>query len=899
MGESKPSSSDRARRYLRFWGANVREDVDAELQFHLDARTDELVAGGVAVDAAREQAIREFGDVARVRRVVRTMDEQHARRIRLHEWLMDAGGDVRHAVRSLRKSPGLVAVIVTTLMLGIGLNGTIFSIVNAYLLRPLPLPRAERLVVMGSLDPAIGMPVEMSYPDYRDYRALRETFSDLAATASVTLSLTVGDRSERMWLEQTTGNYFGTLRPPLLLGRGYGEEESARAARVIVLSHEYWRRRFSSDSSVIGRAIRIDGNDHLVIGVAGVGFRGFAPMISSDGWIPLDESPAAQTGRLVNRGNNWLNVVGILAPDVSLRTARAAVSARAAQLRAEYPETNKNLDAVVVPETRARPVLAIAQPVPLIAVVLLSLTMLVLVVACANIANLLLARGTVHQHEHAIRAALGASRWRLVRQSLVEVGLLSIAGALGAFALAHWAAKWLSGLRVATDAPVFFEFTTDWRVFVFTLAIALATTLAAGLIPALRSGRVAPQTALAASGRTGPDRQQHRLRSILVVVQVAVSVLVLISAGLFVRSMRAAQSMDLGFRTQGLLLAAFDVSLVRYDSVRTVSFERELLERVRQLPGVDGAALSAGIPFGYNNSVARVVTDRTVESLPTADLPIFYTVVSSDHFRVAGPTLVRGRAFTVADDVTAPDVAVINEAMARRLWPGIDAIGQHFRTPDSKREFEIVGVVGDAKFMFLGESPRPFFWRALGQAHREQLFLEIGTRGDMVALERAVRGVVRDLDPDLPLFDVRTMEEHLRNGRALFAVRVGAMFGGAFAFLALSLAAVGVYGVVSYSVSHRTREIGIRIALGALTANVVRLVVRQGMTLAAIGVILGVAFAFVTTRLMATLLYGVRPSDPVAFGVAIAVLVTVSVAASWLPARRAARLDPVRALRSE
>jgi predicted permease len=895
---TRPAES-RLRRYLRFWGANVREDVDTELQFHLDARTDELVASGHAPDLAREQAIREFGDVGRVRRVVRAMDEHHARRLRFREWLMDASSDVRYAVRSLRKSPALVLVIVCTLTLGIGLNGTIFSIVNAYLLRPLPLPRAERLVVMGSVDPAIGMPVEMSYLDYRDYRALADVFADLAATASVTASLTEGDRSERVWLEQTTGNYFATLRPPLLLGRGYSEEESARAARVVVLSFEYWQRRFRGDSSIVGRPIRIDGTDFTVLGVAGRGFRGFAPMISSDGWTPIDESPAGQRGRLASRGSNWLNVVGVLAPGVSLKTARAAVSARAAQLRRDYPETNRNLDAVVVPETRARPVLAIAQPVPLIAIVLMSLTMLVLVIACANIANLLLARGTVREHEHAIRAALGASRWRLVRQSLVEVALLSIAGGAGALALAHWAARWMSGLRVATDAPVFFEFTTDRRVFVFTLIVALATTMLAGLLPALRSGRVSPQGALGGGKRAGGDRKQHRLRSTLVVMQIAVSVLVLVCSGLFVRSMRAAQTMDLGFRTRGLLLAAFDVSLARYDSARTVEFERHLVDRVRQLPGVDGAALVANIPFGYSNSTARVVTDRTADALPETGLPIFYTVANPDHFSVGGPTLVRGRAFTVTDDATKPNVAVVNEAMARRLWPGTDAIGQRFRTPENKREYEVIGIAQDSKFMFLGESPRPFFWRALGQAPRQEMFLEIASRGDMIAVERAVRGIVRDFDPDLPLFDVRTMDEHLRNGRALFAVRIGAMFGGAFAFLALTLAAVGVYGVVSYSVNNRTREIGIRIALGAVAASVVRLVVRQGMTLAAIGVVIGVVMAFLTTRLMATLLYGVQPSDPVAFGIAVGVLVAVSVGASWVPARRAARLDPVRALRAE
>ena len=897
MADSTPSSNDRSRRHRAIWPASVADDVDTELQFHLDARTDELVDQGMTPEAARQQALREFGDVGRVRNAVRAMDEGHARRLHLREWVTDAWSDVRYAARSLRKAPGLVLVVVLTLVLGIGLNATVFSIVNAYLFRPQPLPDAERLVVMGSIDRAIGVAGEMSWPDYQDYRALDDVFSGLAATASITAALTEGDRPERAWLERTSGNYFATLRPRMLLGRAYGDGEAAGAARVIVLSHEFWQRRFAGDSSIVGRSVRIDRIDHTVLGVVAPEFRGFAPMISSDGWIPVDESPAAQAARVSSRGSGWLNVVGVLKPGVSLDAARSAVTARAAQLRRDHPVTNRNREVVIVPEVRARPLLAIAQPVPLIAGVLLSLTMLVLVIACANIANLLLARGSVLEHEHAIRSALGAGRWRLVRQSLIEVALLSLAGGAGAILLAHWAAGRLSALRVATDAPVFFDFSIDWRVLAFTLAVALGATFLAGLLPALRSGRVSPQAALASSGRVGRDRRQHRLRSALVVAQVAVSVLVLVCAGLFARSMYAAQSMDLGFRTERLMLAAFDMNLVRYDSTRAAGFQRDLLERVRRLPGVEGAALASLIPFGYGTSTMRVVRDGE-ETLAEDGLPVFYNVVSPGHFEAAGPSIVKGRALTEADDASASPVAVINEAMAQRLWAGTDPVGRHFKGPDA-RQYRVVGVAKDAKFMFLGEAPRPFFWRPQAQVGRQRLFIEIATHGEPTAVEQPLRAIVRELDPDMPLFDVRTMEEHLRGGRAMYSVRLGAMFGGAFALLALALATVGVYGVVSYSVSDRTREIGIRIALGALAGSVVRLIVRRGVILAAVGVVLGTALAFLATRAMATLLYGVRPSDPVAFGFAVIVLLGVAVGASWIPARRAARLDPVRALRGE
>ncbi|HEU4996327.1 MAG TPA: FtsX-like permease family protein, partial [Gemmatimonadaceae bacterium] len=493
---------------------------------------------------------------------------------------------------------------------------------------------------------------------------------------------------------------------------------------------------------------------------------------------------------------------------------------------------------------------------------------------------------------------LGADRWRLVRRSLVEVALLSLAGSLGAFVLARWVTGRLSGMRVATDAPVVFDVTADWRVFAFTLVAAVATTLLAGLLPALRTAAVAPHSVLA-GGRTVTDRRQHRLRGALVVAQIAVSVLVLVAAGLFARSMRAAQSMELGFRTGNMLTAAFDLGMVRADSARRTTFQRELVERVQRLPGVRGAALADVIPFGYNNSSWRVFVDDPATEIPESGLSMFANTVTPNYFRVAGPALVRGRTFVEADNSAAPRVAVINEAMARRLWPTADPIGRSFRILETKTDYRVVGVAQDAKYMFLGEAPRPFFWRPLSQENRDGLFIEISTVGDPTALEQPLRTIVHDLEPDLPLFDMRTMAEHLRNGRAMLGVRVGAMFGGAFALLALALASVGVYGVVSYAVSNRTREIGIRIALGARMATVMRLVVGQGLVLAAIGVSMGAVVALGVTRVMATLLYGVRPRDPIAFGGAVLVLAIITFLASWLPARRAARLDPIRALRSE
>jgi predicted permease len=589
-------------------------------------------------------------------------------------------------------------------------------------------------------------------------------------------------------------------------------------------------------------------------------------------------------------------VYGRLRTGVSIEQARAAIRERSTQLQKDFPSTNRDVRPIVVPETRARPVITIAAPLPLMAAVLLSLTLMVLAVACANVASLLLARGTTKQRELAVRAALGASRWRLARQSMMEAGMLSLGGAVGAVVLARWSTTRLANIRLAMDAPLLFDFTPDWRVFAFTLAAALSATLFAGLLPALRNAGASPQEVLVAGGRSATDRAQQRVRSIIVVVQIAVSAIVVIAAGLFARSMQAAQTMELGFRTERVLMAQFDLTLTRADSTRVRSFQRDLLERARALPGVTSAAIAARVPFGYSNNAQKVTTEQPAADKPDGEL-IFQNIVSPDYFRTAGPGIVKGREFTEADNAASPHVVVINEAMARQLWPNEDPIGRVIRVPTYKEELRVVGVARTAQYMFLGEPPIPFFWTSLAQHRSANAFLVIATSGAPESLIPAVRRIVRDIDPNVPLFDVRSMTEHLRNGRAMFAVRIGALFGSVFSLLALALAMVGLYGLVSYSVSHRTREIGIRIAVGATVGNVVGLVLRQGLTLASIGVALGAVGALAVTHLMSSLLYGVQSRDPVTFVVGPTLLAVVSVLASWIPARRAAAMDPVRALR--
>jgi putative ABC transport system permease protein len=895
--DSDPHAPPAWRRYLRFWGPDPAADVDAELEFHLASRIEELTKQGRHLSEARRTALAEFGDYASVRREVQMLDQSYERRRDVIESLADLGRDARYALRSLRKSPGFAVVVVFTMSLGIGLNSTMFSLVNAYLFRPAPIPSAERLVVIGNISSLLKQPHEVPYRDLQAYRELRGVFEDLVGTVLYTESLDQGDRTDRIWVERTTGNYFSSLRVPMELGRGYTEDASNRGEHVVVLSHEFWSRRFAADSGVLGRTLRIQGESRTVIGVAARVFHGFAPMVQSDGWSPIDESPAARR-QLLDRQGDWFNVYGLLRAGTSVDQARTALSERSRQLRADFPSTNKDVEPVLVPETRARPAITVAGALPLMAAVVLSLTLMVLVVSCANVASLLLARGTTKHREVAVCAALGASRWRLTRQALMEAAILSFSGAIGAVVLARWSTRALARIRLATDAPLFFDFTPDWRVFAFTMAAAVVTMLLAGLLPALRNASASPHAALVGGGRSATDRAQQRLRSIIVVAQIAVSAIVVIAAGLFARSMRAAETMQLGFKTDNVLMAQFDLSLTRYDSARTRAFQRDVLARARALPGVENAALAARVPFGYSNNAQNVIGDRATRENPDGQL-ILQNVVSPDYFRTAGPAIVRGREFVDADDASSPRVAIINEAMARELWPNQDPIGRTLRVVDQKEELRVVGIARTAQYMFLGEPPRPFFWTALGQHPRADAFLEIVTSGAPESLIPAVRRVVRDLDPNVPLFEVRSMKDHLRNGRALFTVRLGAIFGGTFALLALALATVGLYGLVSYSVSNRTREIGIRIAIGATMPNVVGLVLRQGVTLALIGVGLGAVAALGITRIMSSLLYGVRSHDPLTFVLGPVALGVVSVLASWFPARRAAAMDPVRALRVE
>jgi predicted permease len=887
-------------RYLRFWRSNVGADVDDEIAFHVDARAAELVDAGVDPDTARTRALREFGDVDRARHTLRAMDEHHYAGQRRSELLLDFWQDVRVAIRSLARSPGFVVVVALTLALGIGLNTAVYSIVDAYLFRPLPVPAGDRLVVVGQTDAALPQPHEMSYPNYLDYRDDKQIFASLAAYTTNSMNLAGGSGADRIWTEETSANFFDVLGVKPLVGRLFAPDEDAGelAHPVIVLTYDFWQSHFGGSSAVIGDTIRLNDHPIRIIGVTPPGFHGVDPLLRMSAFTSLNQTWPSFGAALRDRGNTSFNLIGTLRPGLSVAAAQKAVAARAHALEREYPSSNRNVGAVLLPERMSRPNLAISANVPTIATAFMLLVLLVLAVACANVASLLLARATSQLREQAIRAALGASQWRLARRVLIECLVLATVGGAGAIALAYGAVHLLGNVRVAADVPIHWTMTIDGRVLAYTLLIVAVTGVVAAVAPMLLLRRTDVTDALK-SGARGSGGGLQRLRAILVVGQMAVCVSIVVCAGLFARSATNALRIDPGFRTRDILMATATLGMQGYDSTRGKQFELEIQRRVAALPGVRSVALARYTPFGYNNDIEYAKPEIVLGSIPENGLGCFNNIVTPGYFATMGMAIVDGRGFTDSDNESSRKVAVVTRQFARRLWPNERAVGKRFRVGKEGPLVEIVGVTNDIQYFSIGETPRPFFFRPYAQAYRSQFTITIQTAADPVALIPSLRATFTSLDPNLAVFDVRSLADHIANGRALLGTRVGAVFAAIFGALALALAAVGLYGLMSYAVVQRTREIGIRVALGAGTGTVLRLVLKQGLVVAGLGVTAGIIVTMFVTKLLSRLLYGVAPHDPAIFAAVGATLAIVGALASLVPARRAARVDPLIALRAD
>ncbi len=819
--------------------------------------------------------------------------------------------DLRYAVRQLWRSRAFTILVVLTVGLGIGANTAVFSMLNGFS-RPLPARDPEQLVVLAAQTKGdeTGFRYRYSYSALQDFRNQADAFSDLMGFETDLTGINIQGKSFQFLYSAVTGNYFSALGIKPALGRLFlpGEGEHPRADYSLVLGYSFWQKHFGGDPGVIDSRIRLNGIVARIIGVAPKEFHGTYAGADMDGYMPLSGYIRAdQPGniRLFNdRTLRPLTVLGRLKPGVSLQAAQSSMNVLARRMEQQYPEVEKGIGVRVIPEIWARPVPLgfLADLGPIVRGFLLLLAAVVLMLACMNVAKLLLVRATVRQREIAIRAALGSGRTRLIRQALTESALLSLLGATAGLALGKLGSHvFASSIDLATDFPVLLDFSFDWRVFTYAMAAAMVTGILIGVWPALRASQADAGAALhdGARGETGGPRRQ-RVRSLLVVGQVAGSLVLLIMAGLFVRSLRNAQQLDLGFVPDRVLNARMDPEWAGYSEQRTKDFYRELERRVSALPGVQSVSLAFSAPMGYYADGQILFFDER-SSDPNAQPPaVACNHVDAGYFDTLQMPILRGRAFTDADSETAPRVAIVNQTMANRFWPNQDPIGKRFhtRTADSP-PWEVVGVAKDSKYIAVFESPLPFFYIPLAQNYMALRVLQVRSALPPELLSVRVAREIQDLDPDIAVADLQTMRRSLAGVGGFLIFRLGASQAGAMGVLGLILAVIGVYGVVSYGAAQRTREIGIRMALGAVPGDVLGLVLRQGVFLVIAGVIVGLVGAAALTRVLSRFLLLASATDPLTFIAVTLLLAAIALMACYVPARRAMRVDPMVALRHE
>jgi predicted permease len=810
--------------------------------------------------------------------------------------------DLRYGARMLWKSPGFTSVAVVVLALGIGANSTIFSMINGLLLRPLVgVAAPDELVAVFTSDFSSGLYGSSSHPDYVSFRDGADAFESLAAYEGAVAHLTGNDEPERLRGESVTGNYFRTLGVGAHAGRTLlpGDEATARGNPVVVLSHNFWQRRFSSDPSLVNRTINLDGRAHTVVGVVAENFPGLHIGSSPEFWLPLIPPPDEPN----ERGSRGLMIVGRLKAGMTPEAANAQVSAIAARLAQDFPETNRGTlerpddprPVSVVTESRIGP--RQRKTVAGVTGMLMLMVGLVLLIACANVANLLLARASVRRREIAIRLALGSGRLRLVRQLLTESMCLALLGGLLGLLLTLWTSDFLPKFFPAEDSAGL-DLSVDGRVLAFTLGLSLLTGIVFGLVPALQASRQNLLSALKDDTGAPEVRGFGRfgLRNALVVLQVALSLILLICAGLFMRSLRAASTVDPGFDAENVLLTRMEMRGVKMEREAEQLFYQRVQEQVAALPGVRAVALSYIVPVS-GGGMRTGVSIEGYQPRPQEDTELNLNIVTPNYFKTIGIPLVQGRDFTAADAANAPGVVVVNEEFARRYFGGANPLGKRVRADSEGPYLEVVGVAKNAKYRNLLEAPLPFFYRPLAQQGMSSMTLMVRTDGDPLNVLPSVRADLKSLNKNLTLYQINTLKAQL--AEALSNERMVAVLLGVFGVAALLLAAVGLYGVMSYAVARRTHEIGVRMALGASQGDILKLVLWQGMLLLFVGSVAGLAAAFALTRLMSSLLYGVGATDPLTFFGITLLLAVVALLACYLPARRATRVDPMVALRYE
>src|SRR5689334_178895 len=866
-------------RVLRQKDALERE-LDDELRFHLERETAQNRRDGMNPDDAHYSALKSFGPLEPSKEECRD-----ARGVRLVEEFVQ---DLRYGKRLLVKNPGFTLIAILTLALGIGANTAIFSVVNAFLLRPLPYGDADRLVMVDSQyrDQSIGV----SFPDYDDWRVQNNVFDDLAFfNLRWNANLDFGSETETLSLTFATANLFSTLQVAPMLGHG----STVGDTDTVLLSHGLWQRRFGSDPQIVGRQLRIDGRSMTVSGVMPPGFR--FPFQSDLWW--LNDHYFDEHSRRIRIDQT----IGRLKPGVSTEQASAEMKQIAARLAQAYPDTNAEVTATVVP-LRDFWFGNLRRSFWL----LLGACGFVLLIACANVANLLMTQATVRERELVVRAALGASRGRLIRQSISEALLLVSIGCAGGILLGAWSLRLLVALLPDELLPFFVKIELDGRALLFTLLISLLTALFVGLLPALRTASLDLEQSLKEGGRSGTGAGMQRVRGLLVVTEIALAVVLLAGAGLMLRSFTRLQNTSPGFNAGGVLHLEINPTFQRQENYRVEFMSRryqQLLERVAQVPGVVAVAANSDLPFVGQKPWYRGEFD--VEGQSSDDQKqnplVNYQAVSPDYFRVMQIPVLRGRVFTDRDTVRPDDhrdVAIINKRLADRMWPNTDPIGKRINCDhDSVGCAEIIGIVGDVKHNSLTDEAGYDLYYACFQSYSKQTHFVARTQGDPMALAKDIQRAIWQVAPDTGVFNITPLTRLSTN--TVWQSRVWGLLFGIFSTIALVLAVAGIYGVMAYFVTQRTREIGVRIALGAQWRDVLTLVLKNGMMLVTVGLSIGLAGALTLTRLMSTLLFEVSPTDPITFGAVAFCVIVATLLACYIPARRATRVDPLVALRHE
>jgi macrolide transport system ATP-binding/permease protein len=876
----------------RFWRKTRRnQDLAEEISAHLALAETEAMESGENPRNARYAARKEFGNVAVAEELTR---ETWGRR-----WLSDFFQDIRIGLRILRRSPGFSLLAILCLTLGIGANAAVFSWIEGLLFRPYPLvSHQERLVAIGGYSRADERGGGLSWPDYLDLQrscTLCETTFVSKITGS---TLSIGDRAERTTGSIVSANYFDAIGVHPILGRGFlpGEDLGQRAHPVVVISYRLWQGRFNGDPAIVGKTQRFDGVLHTIVGVAPETFYGTFVGWAMNFWVPASMEELFEGGgyKLEDRAARWIEAYARLKPGVSLQQAHQEFAAISQRLEAEYPVTDRGRAIQLwplwqTPFNNARTLLPTLE-------IMVVVVVFVLLIACANVGNLLLVRSFARRHEMSVRLAIGAGPARLWKQLFTEGLVLSAFGATGGLLVAYWCRHLLALLFPARGGVhMYLPGELDGRVLALSAVVCLLATILLGVVPAMQTGKIdlASSLKMEASGVVG-GRGRAWIRSGLVLVQVSLSFILLVGAGLLMQSLLKIRNTTPGFTTRGVQLTRVDLVSAGYDTTRAQTFEDALLDRVRALPGVESAAAARMVPLSYVSSQEGPITVDGYTPPPDQSPTAQYNEVGPSFLATLGIPLVAGREFTRADDEKAAPVAIVNETMAARFWNGRTVLGERLHVKG--RWFTVIGIAKDAKYDSVRENSIPFFYLALRQNGPPNSFLFVRTPLAPDVMGTAIAREVRALDANLASSELITMQEQLE--RSTSAQTVAVTLVGVLCVLALLLAAVGLYGVMSYAVSQSTRELGLRMALGAGPSNLLRLVLSRGLTLTAGGIVLGAAVAWGLTRLLGNLLYKVSPRDPLSFASAFALMAIVAVAACLLPAWRATRTDPVRALQT-